>query len=223
MEKGGGSMWTWSLNWGEITPTLVVGTCPMTPLDLERIRDEARVSAVMSLQHDDCYRYWNIDFSDMVFTASRLGLTLARHSIRDFDIEDMRRQLPAAMALLAKLQMTGHRTYVHCTAGLGRAPLTVLGYLTLVERLDPEDAIRMILHGRPGAVPAWEAYHGCVEDLVELHRGSIERKAYELYEAGEHGNADADWRQAQAEVLRGELLHMDSSEASSSPWATSVT
>jgi len=30
-------MWTWSLNWGEITPRILVGTCPMTTADLERI------------------------------------------------------------------------------------------------------------------------------------------------------------------------------------------
>ena len=35
-------MWTWSLNWGDITPQIVIGTCPMTPDDLETIRTEAR-------------------------------------------------------------------------------------------------------------------------------------------------------------------------------------
>jgi protein-tyrosine phosphatase len=126
---------------------------------------------------------------------------MERCPIRDFNIPDMRRRLPEAIAALARLQVHGHRTYVHCTAGLGRAPLTVLGYLTLVERQDPEDAIQMILKGRPGAVPAWEAYHGCCADLVARHRELIERRAYELYQSGTHGNADADWRQAQTEVL----------------------
>ncbi len=82
-------MWTWSLNWGEVTPTIVVGTCPMTPQDLRRICDETQVSAVMSLQHYDCLAYWHIDFERMLASAS-------------------------AIALLAKLQTAGHRTYVHC-------------------------------------------------------------------------------------------------------------
>jgi len=199
-------MWTWSLNWGEITPTIIVGTCPMDARDIARIRDEAKASAVLSLQHDDCLKYWSIDFQGLMVAARRSGITLARQPIRDFDVQDMRRQLPSAIARLAHLQSAGHRTYVHCTAGLGRAPLTVLGFLTLVEGLDPEYVIQLILAGRPGAVPAWEAYHGCVADLEARHRGTIEVRAYELHRAGVHNDPDADWSQARAEVLRGELV-----------------
>ena len=199
-------MWTWSLNWGEITPRIVVGTCPLRPDDLQAIAERAGVSALLSLQHDDCHAYWRIDYQKMQRECARLGLALERCPIRDFDIEDMRRQLPKAIAQLAGLQRDGHRTYVHCTAGLGRAPLTVLGYLTLVQGQDPEHAIQLILKGRSGAVPAWEAYHGCCQDLVMSHREAIERRAYELYQQGVNRDADADWRQARAEVLRSCLL-----------------
>ena len=34
---------------------------------------------------------------------------------------------------LALFRAMGKRTYVHCTAGINRASLTVLGYLTFVE------------------------------------------------------------------------------------------
>ena len=136
---------------------------------------------MLSLQHDDCHAYWKIDYQEIQRAGARLGLAMDRCPIRDFDIEDMCRQLPRAIAQLASLQRDGHRTYVHCTAGLGRAPLTVLGYLTLVKGQDPEHAIQLILKGRPGAVPAWEAYHGCCQDLVTSHREAIERRVYELY------------------------------------------
>jgi len=201
-------MWNWSLNWGEVTPWLVVGTCPMTSDDLKRIRDEAQVSALLSVQHDDCHAYWHIDFAEMLSAASTLGLVMARQPIRDFDIGDMRRRVPFAIAALARLQADGHRTYVHCTAGLGRAPLTVLGYLTLIEGLESEEAIRLILAARPGAVPAWEAHYGCIHDLTEQHRRKIEWRAFDLHVQGVHGNAESDWRQAQAEVLRDGLLRL---------------
>ena len=178
----------------------------MKPADLRRIRDGAGVSAVFSLQHDDCHAYWSIDYDQMCSAGEDLALEVDRCAIRDFDIPDMRRRLPVAVSALARLLSQGHRTYVHCTAGLGRAPLTVLGYLTLVERQDPEDAIQLILKGRPDAVPAWEAFHGCCEDLVALHKASIEHLAYELYKSGVYGDADADWRQAQAEVLYSVLV-----------------
>jgi atypical dual specificity phosphatase len=203
-------MWTWSLNWGEITPELVIGSCPMTVDDLERIRVDADVSAVLSVQHDECLAYWSIDYEAMLAAGQELGLAMDRCPIRDFDIADMRRRLPAAIGALHSFQARKHRTYVHCTAGLGRAPLTVLGYLTLVAGHDPEEVIQWILRGRPGAVPAWEAYRGCIADLVERHRKRIERQAYRLFERGVPGDAQEHWRLAQAEVLKAVLANHES-------------
>lgn len=195
-------MWTWSLNWGEITPEIVIGTCPMSPDDLESIQAGAKVSAVLSLQQDDCLAYGGIDYARMEHAGAELGLTMTRCPIRDFGIADQRRRLPEVVRALAHLQAHGHRTYVHCTAGLGRAPLVVLGYLTMVGGRSPDEVIGRILAGRAGAVPAWEAYHGCRQDLVACHREEIARRAYELYEQGVHGDAHADWCQAEANVLR---------------------
>ena len=203
-------MWTWSLNWGQITDHIVIGTCPMTPDDLRRIHSEAGVSGVLSLQHDDCLAYWGISYEMMCRTGKSLGLMMQRWPIRDFDVPDVRRCLPGAISMLANMVAHGHRVYVHCTAGMGRAPVVVLGYLTLLERYSTDDAIRLILEGRPGAVPAWEAYYGCCEDLVARYREVIERRAYELYELGVHDDADADWFQAQAEILRSMLTQVNS-------------
>jgi len=201
-------MWTWSLNWGEITPRIVVGSCPLIPRDLERIAAETNVSAVLSLQHDACLAYWKIDSAQMCALGASLGLRMVRIPMRDFDVAEQRRSLPYAVAALADLQAHALRTYVHCTAGLGRAPLTVLSYLVWIEDWSPADAIEAIHHGRPGAVPAWEAYYGCSQDLVGAHRARIEQRAYELFQlrAGHHGDAQSDWVQAEREVRRAILL-----------------
>ncbi len=147
-------MWKWSLNWGRVTPSIVIGSCPMTINDLKQIQAETGVTAVLSVQHDDCLQYWRIDYPAMRRAGIRLGMNMARCPIRDFDIEDMRRRLPASIACLARLLDAGHKIYVHCTAGLGRSSLVTLGYLTLVNNHSPEDAIQCILKARPGAVPA---------------------------------------------------------------------
>jgi hypothetical protein len=199
-------LWSWSLNWGEVTPRILVGTCPMTPDDLGRIRAETEVSAILSVQHDKCLAYWKIDYPRMCREGQRLGLVMARCPMRDFDLADQRRKLARAVATLARLQAAGHRTYVHCTAGLGRGPLTVLGYLTLVGRLTPDRAIAMIHAARPGAVPAWEAYDGCRADLLAANRRRVERRAYEIFREGGRGGPEADWAQAEAEVLRALVL-----------------
>ena len=206
-------MWTWSLNWGEITPRIVIGSCPMTPDDLARIQAEARVSATLSLQHDECLGYWRIHYEQMETRGAALGLTMVRCPIRDFDVPDQRRRLPRAVAALARLQAQGHRTYVHCTAGLGRSPLTVLGYLTLVDGLAPEQAIGVIHAGRDGAAPAWEAYHGCRKDLVARHRWQILGRAYQLYRSGSEGGPRQHWARAEREVIRSVLLGADGQDA----------
>lgn len=89
--------------------------------------------------------------------------------------------------------------------GRDHAPLIALAYLTLVESGDLEDVIRLILRGRPAAVPAWETYRGCREDRVDAHREAIARRAYELYREGVHADALRDWCRAEAETLRSIL------------------
>jgi hypothetical protein len=203
-------MWTWTLNWGEITPHIVVGTCPMKPDDLQRIQSDLQVTAVLSLQHDDCLAYWGIDYPAMCLVAEQFGLEMRRCPIRDFDVPDMRRKLPQAVSSLAQLLDSGHRTYVHCTAGLGRAPLVVLAYLILVENNPAETAIERIRNGRPGAVPAWEAFTGACRDMENRCRHEIKQRAYDLFQAGVYGDALADWNRAKSEVLKTALMGLAS-------------
>ena len=181
----------------------------MTSKDLERIHSETGVSGVLSLQHDDCLSYWRIDYDELKKTADRLRIEMVRCPIIDYDVPDMRRNLPNAVSSLAYLTTQGHKTYIHCTAGLGRAPLTVLAYLTWLKTLQPDDAIRLILNGRPGAVPAWEALYGSREDMIRMYRPNFEKNAYILYQQGINNNSEADWIQAEDEVLKSALLSGD--------------
>ncbi len=45
---------------------------------------------------------------------------------------------------LALFRAMGKRTYVHCTAGINRASLTVLGYLTFVEGMTYDQALAIV-------------------------------------------------------------------------------
>ena len=101
------SDWSWSLNWGEITPQILIGTCPMAPSDIVSISDRTEATAILSMQHDDCLAYWGIDYTQMHQTGKDLGLTMERCPIRDFNVDDMRRRLPDAVRALAALQEDG--------------------------------------------------------------------------------------------------------------------
>ncbi len=198
-------MWTWMLNWGEITDSILVGSCPMTPSDLRRISFEARASGVLSLQHDECLSFWRIDYQEMLRAGKELGMRMERCQIRDFDVHDMRRRLPLAVSLLADMLSSGHRVYVHCTAGVGRAPLAVLGYLCLMEDYPQEMAVRIIQRGRHAAQPSSTALEGCLEDLTEQNLSAIGARAYELHKKGYSKDPDRNWLKARSEVLRSVL------------------
>jgi hypothetical protein len=207
--------WTWSLNWGVITAEIAVGTCPLGRRDLERIRDEAEVSAVLSLQHDECLAHWHIDYTEMARKGRQLGLVMARCPIRDFDPAEMQRCLPEAIRSLARLREGGHHTYVHCTAGISRAPLTVFGYLTLVEGLPSDRAREIVMEGRPQSVPYWEAYEKARADLVARLGDMIRRHAADLQRLGRAAGTRDALEQAEAEILREVLsgdglgIHLD--------------
>jgi protein-tyrosine phosphatase len=195
--------WVWTLNWGEIRRDMVIGSCPMTTEDIDRIRKQTRVTAVLSLQTDECRATFGIDYKAHQRHGERQSLVMANAPMRDFDPLDQRMRLPDAVRILHDLLATDHRVYVHCTAGINRAPLTVLAYLTFVGRMNTDEAMELIHCGRPNAEPYWEAYQGCWHDLVTQNRGTIKRRAWELSQLNPENAAGTHWQQAEKEVIYG--------------------
>lgn len=161
-------MWRWTLNWSEVRHDIVVGSCPVRPSDVDRIVEDGRAEAVLSLQTDDCRAAVGVE-AEVARRAVERGLVVVNVPMRDFDPGEQRRCLPDAVRALAALVSGGRRTYVHCTAGVNRGPLVVLGYLTFVEGMSVDDAIGLIQAARPEASPYWDAYHGCRSDALAAH------------------------------------------------------
>lgn len=66
--------WQWTLNWNEITPNIVVGSCPRSPGDVDRMVDEAGIDAVLNLQSDLCFDALKIPFDSIRARAVTLFL-----------------------------------------------------------------------------------------------------------------------------------------------------
>ena len=194
----------WRLNWGVIRPDLLVGSGPREPSDLDVLQAEAGASALLSLQSDECLAKRGIDYPAQAHHGHALGLTMARVPLRDFDSEDQRRGLPAAVRALYGLLRQGHRVYVHCTVGLNRAPLVVLAYLTLVEGLNLEAARDLLRRARPGVFPSEEAYAGCCMDLAAQYGDRIRQRARELRQGSALPEQEA-WRLAKRAIWRQAL------------------
>jgi Dual specificity phosphatase, catalytic domain len=192
----------WPLNWNVVRHDLVVGSCPRALSDLDVLRVETRVSAVLSVQHDECLEQQGIDYPRQVRYGRRLGLTMERCPLRDFDPDDQRRGLPAAVRGLWGLLRQGHRVYVHCTAGINRSPLVVLAYLTLVEGIGLEEAMTLLVRARPEVCPTWEAYHGCRQELTARYEDRIRRRAFELSQRQPEQSPATHWLQAERAIWR---------------------
>jgi atypical dual specificity phosphatase len=198
-------MWMWTLNWNEIRADLVVGSCPMTPADIKRLQAKARVTALLSLQHQDCLDHFDIDYPRHVQQGQQLRLTMARCPMRDFDDEDQRRCLPDAVRALKTLLESGHRVYVHCTAGINRSPLVALAYLNFVENQPHSEAFALIRRQRPQAAPSWEAFAGCRQDLLKPHQTLIRERAADLHRRGVYPDLASAISEAEQQAIRGAL------------------
>lgn len=201
------AMWEWTLNWDEIREDILIGSCPMSAKDIDRIATEAEATAMLSLQSDACRSHFSIDHEALKAHAKSLRLTLANAPMLEFDPPNQRRNLAEAVRNLHELLAAGHRVYVHCTDGISRAPLVVLGYLTFVEMQSPDLALAALMDARPGADPSLEAYYGCREDLVDILHDHILVRAYYLAEEDPCQDSAANWFKAERDVLRGAFVN----------------
>ena len=199
-------MWTWTLNWGEIREDILVGSCPMTTEDIDRIRQQTDATAILSIQSDECRATFAIDYAQHQRHGARSGLVMVNAPMRDFDPGHQRQYLADAVRGLHRLLDARHRVYVHCTAGINRAPLTVLTYFTFVEGMTIEEAMRLIHDGRPNAAPYWEPYHHCWQDLVAENRRAIERRAWELRQQFPARTSESNWLQAEKDVIQNTFI-----------------
>ena len=133
----------------------------------------------------------------------------ARVAVRDFDHADQALMLPEAVRALATLLALGHSVYVHCTAGINRATLTVVGYYTFVKGWGLDDALAHVRTARPQAHPYVDCWRTVRARLLEGRGEEVAAIARELYTArqaagGGRGANDAagDWEKAEASLIQ---------------------
>ena len=117
------------ITFGSITPTLFVGSYPRSQIDVSRLR-AAGITAVLNLQTDADVDALSVDGAALSSHYGEHDIVIARYPIRDFDPEDVEQRLGNAVIVLDRLLDSGHRVYVHCTAGINRSPTVVIAYLT---------------------------------------------------------------------------------------------
>ena len=101
----------------------------------------AGITVVISLQSDEDLGAYGISILMLANALQAEGIRLARVPIQDFSKEALERKLPeAVLELLSALESPGARVYLHCTAGINRAPTTAAAYLIFSRRVAAREA-----------------------------------------------------------------------------------
>jgi protein-tyrosine phosphatase len=111
-----------------ITDSLLVGEYPRIS-DIEWLKDEFRISAIHNLQDDEDLRLNGIDVIALREVCRRHQIKLVRTPIRDGSSDDMAARLGDALQSLRDLIDASERVYLHCNAGLNRAPTLAIAWL----------------------------------------------------------------------------------------------
>lgn len=140
------------LNFGRIEGDIFIGNAPQSSVDVARLK-QMKITAVVSLQSDQDFKSHRIDWKKLQSAYQYNDITIQRFPIIDFDENDLGERLYEPVKALHALLSAGHRVYVHCNAGVCRAPATVLGYLCYYRGMEIEQGLEYIRRNRPQAHP----------------------------------------------------------------------
>ncbi|XP_019462192.1 PREDICTED: phosphoglucan phosphatase DSP4, amyloplastic [Lupinus angustifolius] len=154
------------MNYNFIRPDLIVGSCLQSPEDVDKLR-KIGVKTVFCLQQDSDLEYFGVDINAIREYAKTFNdIQHLRAEIRDFDSFDLRMRLPAVLSELYRaVNSNGGVTYIHCTAGLGRAPAVALAYMFWVQGYKLNDALGLLLSKR-SCFPKLDAIKSATADIL---------------------------------------------------------
>ncbi|XP_027338792.1 phosphoglucan phosphatase LSF2, chloroplastic [Abrus precatorius] len=155
------------MNYTLITDYLVVGSQPQKPDDIDHLKKEEGVAYILNLQQDKDIEYWGIDLQSIIRRCGELEISHMMRPAKDFDPDSLRSELPKAVSSLEWAISEGKgRVYVHCTAGLGRAPAVAIAYLFWFCDMNLNTAYDMLTSKRPCG-PNKRAIRGATYDLAK--------------------------------------------------------
>jgi len=112
----------------QILAELHIGSYPASREDIRLLKTRG-LSAVLSLQTNDDLVERGLSHAKLESWCIQYGLVFRRVPIVDYDPADLHAHLPMAVDSLYTLISDGHRVYLHCNAGINRAPTTAAAYL----------------------------------------------------------------------------------------------
>lgn len=157
------------INFSRIENNIFIGTAPQSEEDINTLKQE-KITSVLSLQSDSDLTNYRIDWKNLCSRYQYNDIAVQRFQIIDFDENDLASNLMSPIKALDSMFNDGQTVYVHCNAGICRAPATVLGYLCHYRGLTLEDGLAHIRKNRPQANPYTRAISKALAQLAEERR-----------------------------------------------------
>ncbi|XP_034704306.1 phosphoglucan phosphatase LSF2, chloroplastic [Vitis riparia] len=155
------------MNYALITDHLIVGSQPQKPEDVDHLKQKENVAYILNLQQDKDVEYWGVDLPSIIKRCKELEIRHMRRPARDFDPDSLRSGLPKAVSSMEWAISEGKgKVYVHCTAGLGRAPAVAIAYMFWFCGMDLNTAYDTLTSKRPCG-PSKQAIRGATYDLAK--------------------------------------------------------
>lgn len=152
------------INFSRIEQNIFVGSAPQSDLDVSRLV-QMKITAVVSLQSDADLKAHRINWNELETAYEKTNIYPQRFPIIDFDADDLGKRLPEPVKALNALLAIGHRVYVHCNAGICRAPATVLTYFCHYRDLSPDQGLELLRAERPQVHPYMSAVNTALKEL----------------------------------------------------------
>jgi protein-tyrosine phosphatase len=111
-----------------VVDALAVGEYP-TPEDAAWLSSALAITAVICLQDDVDLERKGLSPLALERAYRRQGIRFHRLPVPDGEGSQLRARLGEAVTLIADLIAHGERVYLHCNAGLNRAPTVAIAYL----------------------------------------------------------------------------------------------
>jgi len=142
-----------------VLPDLLVGEYP-NPRDVAWLRDVHGVTAVLSLQDDADLASKRLRLADLQDACREVDVAFARVPVPDGDPGFLAAWLPEIVERLHAAIVRGSRVYLHCNAGMNRAPTAAIAYLHVHGGLSLDDAVAFV-KARRLAIPYLQALRAC--------------------------------------------------------------
>src|SRR5208282_935076 len=145
----------------EISDELLIGEYPSGE-DIGWLKDTYTIGAVHSLQDDEDLRHNGLDLKSLKAEYAAKGIHFQRTPIQDGSADAMADRLEVAISDLRELVDSNGRVYLHCNAGMNRAPTLAIGFLRAHRQMSLGEALALVKSRRACGpfMTALEEYFG---------------------------------------------------------------